>query len=132
MASGMMRDMTQPPAAPIVTVYGIPNCDSVKKARKWLADHDVAPVFHDFKKSGIAPDHLSEWLASLGWERLLNRKGSTWRQLDEATQASVNDAASASALMLAHPSVVKRPVVKWPDGRLTVGFDAESFAAHLS
>ena len=124
--------MNPPPAAAIATVYGIPNCDSVKKARHWLSEHKVDPVFHDFKKLGVPPDQLPDWLAALGWERLLNRKGSTWRQLDEASRAAVTDATSASALMLAHPSVVKRPVVRWPDGRLTVGFDPDSFAAHLS
>ena len=104
-------------------VYGIPNCDTVKRARAWLADHGHAFVFHDFKKSGVPEDRLDAWIAALGWEPLVNRKGTTWRQLDEAARAAVVDAASARALMLAKPSVVKRPVVEWDDGRITVGFD---------
>jgi Spx/MgsR family transcriptional regulator len=109
--------------APTVTVFGIPNCDTVKKARSWLTEHGVAYVFHDFKKLGVPADLLPNWLAAVGWEKLVNRKGTTWRQLDDATRAAVVDAATASALMLAHPSVVKRPVVVWGDGRVTVSFD---------
>ena len=104
-------------------LYGISNCDTVKRARAWLAEHGHAFDFHDFKKSGVPEDQLDAWIAALGWEPLVNRKGTTWRQLDEATRAGVVDAASARALMLAKPSVVKRPVVEWDDGRVTVGFD---------
>lgn len=114
-----------------VTVFGIPNCASVKKARVWLAEQGIAYGFHDFKKLGVPADLLPVWIAALGWEKLLNRKGSTWRKLDVAAQTGVIDAASASALMLAQPSVIKRPVVQWRDGSVTVGFDAASFAAHL-
>jgi arsenate reductase len=110
-------------------LYGIPNCDTVKKARAWLAGHGHQVVFHDFKKAGVPEDRVDTWLAAVGWERLLNRKGTAWRQLDPATQAAVVDAASARAVMLAHASVIKRPVVEWPDGRITVGFDPESWAA---
>ena len=110
------------------TLYGIPNCDTVKRARAFLAGQGMAVQFHDFKKSGVPPDRLTEWLGSAGWERLLNRQGTTWRKLDDATQAAVVDAASAKALMLAQASVIKRPVVEWPDGSITVGFDAADFA----
>ncbi len=103
-------------------VHGIPNCDTVKKARTWLADHGLQATFHDFKKQGLAAKDLDVWLAQLGWETLLNRKGSTWRQLDAAVQASVSDPASAKAVMLAHPSCIKRPVIVWPSGQITVGF----------
>ena len=119
----MMQGMNSPTFASHVTVFGIPNCDTVKKARTWLTAHGVDFVFHDFKKLGVPADLLPGWLAAVGWEKLLNRKGTTWRQLDDATRAAVVDAATASALMLAHPSVIKRPVVVWADGRLTVGFD---------
>jgi Spx/MgsR family transcriptional regulator len=110
------------------TLYGIPNCDTVKKARAWLADHGVEHRFHDFKKAGVPADRLQAWLASAGWERLLNRQGTTWRKLDDDTRAAVTDAAGAAALMQAQPSVIKRPVIEWADGAVTVGFDAADFA----
>ena len=113
------------------TVYGIANCDSVKRARNWLAEQGVEAQFHDFKQAGVPADALDAWIAALGWERLLNRQGTTWRRLDEATRAAVVDAASARSLMLTQASVVKRPVVAWPDGRFTVGFDADAFAARV-
>ena len=94
-----------------ITVYGIPNCDSVKKARVWLTDHGVDYVFHDFKKQGVPPDTLDLWLQQVSWDVLVNRKGTTWRKLDAAQQASVVDNASARAVMLEHLSVIKRPVV---------------------
>ena len=94
-----------------LTVYGIPNCDSVKKARVWLTDHGVDHVFHDFKKQGVPPEAVDLWLQHVSWEVLINRKGTTWRKLDAAQQASVVDNASARALMLANASVIKRPVV---------------------
>lgn len=111
----------------MIILYGIPNCDTVKKARAWLTEHPLAYRFHDFKKQGVAPAELARWSASAGWQTLLNRKGTTWRKLDAATQAGVVDAASAQSLMLAHPSVIKRPVVDWGDG-ITVGFDAAVWA----
>jgi len=113
-----------------ITLYGIANCNTVKNARAWLAEHGLDHVFHDFKKQGVPADQLPGWIAAVGWERLLNRKGTTWRKLDEATRLAVVDAPSATALMLTQPSVIKRPVVVWPDGQVSVGFDAASFAAH--
>jgi len=118
-------------STPKMTVFGIPNCDTVKKTRTWLAAHGQDFVFHDFKKLGVPADQLPQWLAAVSWEKLVNRKGTTWRKLDPATQAAVKDEASASALMLAHPSVIKRPVVVWAQGDVSVGFDAASFAARL-
>jgi Spx/MgsR family transcriptional regulator len=112
------------------TLYGIPNCDTVKRARAWLGEQGVAHHFHDFKKAGVPDERLAAWLASAGWERLLNRKGTMWRKLDEATRAAVVDAASAAALMKLQPSVIKRPVVDWPDGAITVGFDEAEFKRH--
>ena len=111
-----------------ITLYGISNCDTVKKARAWLADQGVDCVFHDFKKAGVPADHLDAWLRSAGWEKLLNRQGTTWRKLDAATQAQAASEAGARALMLAQPSVIKRPVVEWADGRVTVGFDPQAWA----
>jgi Spx/MgsR family transcriptional regulator len=109
-------------------VFGISNCDTVKRARQWLDGAGQPHEFHDFKKAGVPVQRLDLWLAACGWEPLLNRRGTTWRGLDEDTQRSVVDAASARGLMLAQPSVIKRPVVEWPDGSVTVGFDASAWA----
>lgn len=109
-------------------VYGIPNCDTVKKARTWLDEHGHAYVFHDFKKAGVPADRLQAWVQAVGWETLVNRKGTMWRKLDDARRAAVVDALSAQALMTEVPSVIKRPVVEWPDGRITVGFDPARWA----
>jgi len=110
-------------------LYGIPNCDTVKRARDWLAEQGRACDFHDFKKAGVPADRIDAWLAAVGWETLLNRKGTMWRKLDESRRAAVVDSASARALMIAQPSVIKRPVVEWADGRITVGFDAGRWAS---
>lgn len=112
----------------MITLYGIPNCDTVKKARAWLTDQGIDYRFHDFKKQGVPADLLPGWLAAVGWPTLVNRKGMSWRKLDADQQAAVVDDASASALMLANPSVIKRPVVVWDTGKVTVGFDAALFA----
>ena len=123
----------------MITLYGITNCDTVKKARAWLQEQGLDYVFHDFKKQGLSEARLDAWMAALGWERLLNRKGTSWRQLDAAEQAGVHDAASAKALILGKLSLIKRPVVEW-DGQaqagmsasvqpaLTVGFNAEEWS----
>ena len=103
-------------------VYGIPNCDTVKKARNWLADRGLNATFHDFKKQGVPAAEVDVWLAAVGWEALLNRKGTTWRKLDAAVQASVTDSASAKKIMQEHASSIKRPVIAWPSGQVTLGF----------
>jgi len=113
----------------MITLYGIPNCDTVRKARRWLADHGIDYAFHDFKKQGVPVDLLARWLTAVGWQTLVNRKGNTWRQLDEASRAAVVDDASATTLMQASPSVIKRPVLEWADGSISVGFAAADFAA---
>lgn len=105
-----------------ITLYGIPHCDTVKRARAWLAERRIDAEFHDFKKQGLPPAELDRWLAEFGWETLLNRRGTTWRRLSEAERDAVTGQAAARRLMLAQPSLVKRPVVDW-HGRLTVGFD---------
>ncbi len=112
---------------PHITLYGIPNCDTVKKARAWLTGQGLEYSFHDFKKQGVPAARLPDWLAAVGWQKLVNRQGTTWRKLDPGTQAAVHDDASASQLMLAHPSAIKRPVAEWRQGghtTVTVGFDA--------
>jgi Spx/MgsR family transcriptional regulator len=108
-------------------VYGIPNCDTVKKARTWLSAHGLEASFHDFKKQGLPAAELDTWLDALGWESLLNRKGTTWRQLDAAVQAGVTDKATAKAVMQEHTSTLKRPVIAWPGGSFTVGFKPEQW-----
>ena len=111
------------------TLYGIPNCDTVKRARAWLTAQQIDHRFHDFKKAGVPEDRLDAWIAALGWQPLLNRQGTTWRKLDAATQAAVVDAASARRLMRVQASVIKRPVVEWGgSGGVTVGFDPERWA----
>ncbi len=125
-------------STPSITLYGIPNCDTVKKARRWLADNGLEHQFHDFKKQGVPADRLQGWIGAVGWEKLVNRQGTTWRKLDAAQQAGVTDAAGASALMQSHPSVIKRPVVEWTgraDREVSVGFDPTAWkerAAPLS
>ena len=109
----------------LITLYGISNCDTVKKARAWLTENGKNHAFHDFKKHGVSPAELARWADAVGWESLLNRKGTTWRKLAVEEQLAVVDSASAQALMLAQTSVIKRPVVDWGDGKFTVGFDPE-------
>jgi len=106
-----------------ITLYGIPNCDTVKRARAWLQAQGRDVTFHDFKKAGVPADRLDAWAQAVGWERLVNRSGTTWRKLDDAVRAAVVDAASAKRLMRDQVSVIKRPVVEWADGAITVGFD---------
>lgn len=114
----------------MIILYGIANCDTVKKARAWLTEHGQPHEFHDFKKHGVPPDQLALWAEAVGWDKLLNRKGTTWRKLDAAARAGVTDTATAQALMLAQPSVIKRPVVNWgPD--ISVGFDAAAWATRV-
>jgi len=115
----------------MITLYGIPNCDTVKKARTWLTDHGVDYSFHDFKKQGVPPKRLDAWLDSAGWETVINRKGTAWRGLDDTTKASVVDAATARAVALQAVSVIKRPVVEWADGSVTVGFKDELFSQRI-
>jgi len=111
----------------MITVYGIPNCDTVKRARAWLAERGLEAAFHDFKKQGVPAAELPAWLEAFGRDRLVNRAGTTWRKLNDATKAAVVDDASATALVLREPSIIKRPVVRWADGRLTLGFSADEF-----
>lgn len=115
-------------------LYGIPNCDTVKKARVWLTEHDVAFEFHDFKKNGVTAAQLERWISAVGWEKVLNRQGTTWRRLDPAAQNAVKDAASAISLLMEQPSAIKRPVVEWSDKAddVTVGFKADEWHARLS
>jgi arsenate reductase len=103
-------------------LYGIPNCNTVKKARTWLTEHGIELPFHDFKKQGVSEELLKTWLKQVEWEKLVNRKGTTWRQLPDDAKAAVSDDAGAIRLMLEKPSIIKRPVLE-KDGKLILGFD---------
>jgi len=111
----------------MLEMYGIANCDTVKKARLWLSQAGLACNFHDFKKTPPSLEQLRGWARQVGWQRLLNRQGSTWRKRDPQVQQSVTGEARAIALLQAQPSLIKRPVARWPDGTLTVGFEAEAW-----
>jgi len=109
----------------LITVYGIPNCDTVKKARTWLNEQGINHVFHDFKKQGLPEKNLDIWLKEAGWEVVLNRKGTSWRKLSPEEQLSVINPATARPFILANPSLVKRPVVAWHSRKgmeISVGF----------
>ena len=112
-----------------VTIYGIPNCDTVKKARGWLDARGIAYAFHDYKKAGVDPAKLREWSAAAGWDKLLNRAGTTFRKLPEADKANL-DEAKAVELMAANPSCIRRPVVEH-SGTLLIGFKEDEWTASL-
>ena len=114
----------------MITLYGIPNCDTVKKARTWLDASGHAYTFHDFKKAGLDEATVAAWLAQVPWETLVNKKGTTWRGLPEDRKAAVTDAASATALMLENTSVIKRPVL-CKNNQVLVGFDPALFEKTL-
>jgi arsenate reductase (glutaredoxin) len=112
-----------------LTMYGIRNCDTIKKARAWLEARGIACDFHDYKLAGIDAPRLRAWAAELGWEKVLNRAGTTFRKLPDADREEL-DEDKAVALMLARPSMIKRPVLDLGDRRL-VGFDAGAWAAAI-
>ncbi|MBD3729357.1 MAG: arsenate reductase [Sphingomonadales bacterium] len=113
-----------------ITLYGIPNCDTVKKARKWLDEQGIAYDFHDYKKQGVDPAKLRVWAGEAGWEVLLNRRGTTFRALPDELKDGI-DAGKAVEIMAGHTSTIKRPVVEHPGG-LLVGFDARAWANALA
>ena len=113
----------------MITLYGIPNCDTVKKARAWLEARGLAYRFHDYKKQGADPAKLAEWQRQAGWEKVINRAGTTFRKLPEADTEGL-DPTKAVAVMAANPSTIKRPIVEYRDG-LLVGFKPEEWEARL-
>jgi len=113
-----------------IDVYGIPNCDTVKKARQWLDARGVDYAFHDYKKEGADPARLRKWIAAEGVDTVLNRRGTTFRKLSDAEKADI-DEAKAVTLLQQHPSMIKRPVVEYPGG-LLVGFKEDEWAAAFS
>ena len=111
-----------------ITLYGIPNCNTVKKARDWLEKNSIAYEFHDFKKQGVSIQLLEDWLTQISHEKLINRAGLTWRGLDEQTKASVNNNTAAISLMQAKTSVIKRPVLVKDSKILCLGFDEATYS----
>jgi len=111
-------------------LFGIRNCDTVKKARKWLDEAGIDYQFHDFKKDGLDPATLEHWEKTVGWDQLVNRRGTTWRKLPEQVRDNI-DPRSAHHLMLENPSLIKRPVVQ-SDGDVTVGFSADQWAKRFT
>jgi arsenate reductase len=107
-------------------LYGIPNCTTVKKARTWLTENGIDSPFHDFKKQGVSEELLKTWLKQIGWEKLVNRQGTTWRQLPDEAKAAVCDEAGAIRLILEKSSVIKRPVLEL-DGKIILGFDEATY-----
>ncbi len=112
-------------------LYGIPNCNTVKKARTWLADNHMEVQFHDFKKDGVDAALINGWLQQVPWQKLVNRAGMTWRGLSDEAKASVQDNASALGLMLGKPSVIKRPVLVDNGKILHLGFDETEYGKLL-
>ncbi len=113
-----------------ITIYGIKNCDTMKKARAWLDKKGVAYAFHDYKTAGVERARLEQWAKQVGWETLLNRAGATFRKLPDKDKTAI-DAKKAIALMLAQPSMIKRPVLDLGRGKLLVGFSPEIYAAAI-
>lgn len=112
-------------------LYGIPNCDTVRRARRWLDGARRAYRFHDVREAGLDAALLAQWCAQLGWEALVNRRSTTWRGLDESQRAGLGDAAAAIALLREHPTLLRRPVLS-VGGRVHVGFDADAYRTLLA
>jgi arsenate reductase len=106
----------------VITLHGIKNCDTVKKARNWLDEHSISYQFHDIRSDGLTEQMVEHWIKSVGWETVLNKRGTTWRKLDPANQKNVSGA-NVTALLLEHPAMIKRPVLDI-DGKITIGFKA--------
>ena len=113
-----------------ITIYGIKNCDTMKKARAWLDKHGVDYAFHDYKARGIEKDKLEAWANKAGWEALINRAGTTFKKLPDKDKEGLNEA-KAIKLMMGQPSMIKRPVLELPRGKLLVGFKPEEYATAL-
>ncbi|UIR57201.1 ArsC family reductase [Sphingobacterium sp. SRCM116780] len=114
----------------MLQVYGIKNCNTVKKALNWLEENQIAYIFHDFKKEGISEKQLQDWEKQISWEKLLNKKGTTWKKLDAEEQATVMDATSANQVLIQHTSMIKRPVIEGGK-QIIVGFDENEYASFL-
>lgn len=113
----------------MITLYGISNCDTIKKARAWLGNNGIEYIFHDYRKQGLERDQLEAWSDELGWESLLNRRGSTWRQLPESIRATINRD-QAISLMLEHPAMIKRPLLDLGQSR-KLGFKDTDYQSYF-
>jgi Spx/MgsR family transcriptional regulator len=116
----------------MTTMYGIKNCDTIKKARRWLEEHQVEYRFHDYRVDGLDDELLRTFIAELGWEALLNTRGTTWRKLDESVRAGINNADAAAALMLEMPAIIKRPLLCAPGKPMLLGFSDSSYQQFAS
>ena len=110
----------------MTTLYGIKNCDTIKKSRKWLEQNNIEYQFHDYRKEGLSADQLKQWCEELGWENLLNKRGTTWRKLPEETKQSI-DLKAAIAIMLEQPAIIKRPLLHTGKTKL-LGFNEEQYS----
>lgn len=116
----------------MITLYGIKNCDTIKKARRWLDEHNVEYRFHDYRLDGLSAELLATFINELGWEALLNTRGTTWRKLDESVRAAITERDSAAALMLEMPAIIKRPLLCAPAQPMLLGFSDERYGQWLN
>ncbi|MDA5533492.1 ArsC family reductase [Yersinia mollaretii] len=123
--------MSDSPATSSLRLYGIKNCDTIKKARRWLEEQSIAYQFHDYRVDGLSDERLQGFIDKLGWEPLLNTRGTTWRKLPEAQRAGITDAQSAKELMLAQPAMIKRPLLVAANGEMLLGFNIESYQSFI-
>ncbi|MFA3761929.1 ArsC family reductase [Yersinia sp. 2466 StPb PI] len=114
-------------ATPSLRLYGIKNCDTIKKARRWLEEQGIAYQFHDYRADGLSDERLQGFIDQLGWEPLLNTRGTTWRKLPQAQRDAITDALAAKALMLEQPAIIKRPLLEATNGEMLLGFKTESY-----
>jgi Spx/MgsR family transcriptional regulator len=124
--------MTDKPQHASLTMFGIKNCDAIKKARRWLEEQGVAYQFHDYRADGLDEQLLRDFVARLGWEPLLNTRGTTWRKLDEAQRNACDNADAAIALMLEQPAMIKRPLLDDGKGHALLGFSSESYQQFIT
>ena len=115
----------------MLTMYGIKNCDTIKKARRWLEAHQIEYRFHDYRADGLERAQLDTFIAELGWQALLNTRGTTWRKLDESLRNSIDNADAAAALMLEMPAIIKRPLLCAPGQPMLLGFSESSYQTYI-
>ena len=116
----------------MIILYGIKNCDTIKKARRWLDEHHVEYHFHDYRTDGLSAELLAGFIAELGWEALLNKRGTTWRKLDEEVRENINNADTAATLMLEMPAIIKRPLLCAPTQPMLLGFSDSRYSQWLA
>lgn len=119
--------MSDNPATSLLCLYGIKNCDTLKKARRWLEEQNITYQFHDYRVDGLSDERLQGFIDKLGWEPLLNTRGTTWRKLPQAQRDAITDAQSAKLLMLEQPAIIKRPLLETSNGELLLGFKIEIY-----